>query len=267
MRKEGLAKFSDEQIRKIKQAERERFRAFDTGRLVHRYCLRPVTVKILILVDTGISFNQYYFGLSEVLDTLYNNPEWWVQFDVTKAHRFTDPNKPAPGPAFDLYGPDFEGFRFNQAGFSLNDYDQLWIFGFNSTSTFPQSLDANELEIVYKWMNEKKGGILAMGDHSNLGESLGAKIPRVRNMRKWTIADGVPSNTGPNRHDTLVKGHDIAGTGAIDEANQYTFDDESDTAALVLLTPVPILQAAPLVLDVQVAQASAPGTLRQKRAN
>jgi hypothetical protein len=77
-------------------------------------------------------------------------------------------------------------------------------------------------------MNDKKGGILAMGDHAELGRALSGSIPRVRNMRKWSTADGVPSNVGPNRHDTLVKGHDFATTTGIDESNQYTFDDESD---------------------------------------
>jgi hypothetical protein len=234
MKKQPFAKLSLAEIAQIKQIEMERFRKIDSGLLEHRFFLRPVTVKILILVDDGISFNQFYFGLSEVLDTLNNNPEWWVNFDITKAHRSSDPNKPPAGPAFDLYGPDFESFRFTQAGFNINDYDQLWLYGFNNGTTFPQSLNDNELEIVYRWMNEKKGGVLAMGDHADLGEALCSKIPRVRNMRKWKFdpvglgAASAPSNSGANRHDTLVKGHDFAGTGGINEANQYTFDDESD---------------------------------------
>lgn len=227
MANEILTKLSLEEWQKIKQLERERFAKIDVGRIKIPIFKSPVKIKILMLVDSGISFNQYYFGLSEVLDTLYANPEWWVDFEITKAHRFTDPNKPSPGPAFDLYGPNFENFRFTQSGFNLNDYDQLWIFGFNSSPAFPQGLDNNELEIIYKWMNDKKGGVFATGDHATLGQSLGSKIPRVRNMRKWTTADGVPSNVGANRHDTLVKGHDYSLT-ALDESNQYTFDDESD---------------------------------------
>ncbi|MBC7873863.1 MAG: hypothetical protein H7Y01_07705 [Ferruginibacter sp.] len=234
MKKQPFATLSLAEIAQIKRVEIERFRKIDSGLLEHRFFLRPVTVKILILVDDGISFNQFYFGLSEVLDTLNNNPEWWVNFEITKAHRSSDPNKPPPGPAFDLYGPDHESFRFTQAGFNMNDYDQLWLYGFRSGVSFPASLNDNELEIVYRWMNEKQGGILAMGDHASLGEALCSRIPRVRNMRKWrfdasgTDPDSAPSNTGANRHDTLVKGHDYSGTGGINEANQYTFDDESD---------------------------------------
>ena len=178
-----------------------------------------------MLIDTEISYNRFYFGLSEVLNTLYNNPEWWVTFEVTKAHRFNDPNPPSSGTtAFDLYGPNYENFRFNQRGFSLDDYDQLWLFGYNNSNSFPQALDTDELEIVYKWMNEKKGGVLAMGDHADLGASLCSEIPRVSSMRKWRV--GVPNNFGPNRHDTLYKGRDDIDTLGINEAEQYTFDDE-----------------------------------------
>ena len=189
-----------------------------------------------MLVDTGISYNQFYFGLSEVLDTLRNNPEWWVNFDITRAHRQMDPNPPAPDSAAEpLYAPHYEEFAFDQAGFDLDDYDQVWFFGFNSgTNTGDNSAGSNppalrdaELEILFRWM-DKGGGVFATGDHFNLGEALCSRIPRVRNMRKWSVADGVPSNFGPNRHDTLEKGHDYLATPGIDESTRYTFDDESD---------------------------------------
>ncbi len=212
-------------VQQARQTELEQFSRIDSGHIAHPYFLRPCTVRILMLVDTGISYNQFYFGLSEVLDTLRTNPEWWVKFDVTRAHRQTDPNKPAPAtPAFGLYGPHFENFKFDQPGFSLDNYDQVWFYGFNS-GTFG-ALTANELDILFRWM-DKGGGVFATGDHATLGEALCSQIPRVRNMRKWTNADGVPQANGPNRHDSLVKGHDLAGTG-LDESNQYTFDDESD---------------------------------------
>jgi len=227
MNKENLAKISAVEFNQIQHLERERFAKINQGILPHPIFKKPVKVKILILVDTGISFNRYYFGLSEVLNTLYNNPEWWVNFDITKAHRFNDPNPPAGGtPAFDLYGPDFTNFRFDQPGFDLDDYDQLWIYGFNNSASFPQALSEDELEIVYRWMNERQGGVLAMGDHADLGASLCSEIPRVRNMRKWRV--GVPQNFGPDRHDTLQKGHDDPLTAGVDESDRYSFDDESD---------------------------------------
>lgn len=214
----------------IKRIERERFRDIDIGKIDHRLFLRPCNVRILMLVDNGISYNQFYFGLSEVLDTLRNNPEWWVNFDITRAHRQSDPNPPDPGsPAESLYAPHFEGFMFNQAGFDINDYDQVWFFGFNSSQStsgaIPQALTDDELEILFRWMDQG-GGVFATGDHAQLGASLCARIPRVRNMRRWIT--GVPQPNGLDRHDSLVAGHDYAGTAGVNEANQYTFDDESD---------------------------------------
>jgi len=216
----------------IKRLERERFAKIDAGLLDHAIFLRPCRVKILMLVDTGISYNQFYFGLSEVLDTLRLNPEWWVKFDVTRAHRQTDPNKPAPGSAAEpLYAPHFEDFHFGQAGFNIDEYDEVWFYGFNSgTSTVgspPPSLTPSELEILFAWM-DRGGGVFATGDHATLGEALCSKIPRVRSMRKWAAADGVPPPGGATRHDTLLKGHDYVGTPAVDESTRYTFDDESD---------------------------------------
>jgi hypothetical protein len=49
--------------------------------------------------------------------------------------------------------------------------------------------------------------VFAAGDHALLGASMCSKIPRVRNMRKWTRAQGVPSFADPDRHETLV--HDL----------------------------------------------------------
>jgi len=222
----------------IKKMERLRFRDIDIGILKHHEFLRPCTVKILMLVDTGISYNQFYFGLSEVLDTLRNNPEWWVNFDITRAHRQTDPNPPLPGsPAEPLYAPHHENFAFDQTGFDLDGYDQVWFYGFNngnntgdnSAGSAPEALRDAELEILFRWM-DNGGGVFATGDHADLGEALCSRIPRVRSMRKWSTVgpDGAPFPNGIDRHDTLVKGHDYAATPTIDESAQYTFDDESD---------------------------------------
>ena len=95
----GAATPNKLELAQIKLQERIRFQQIDIGQLRHPLFLRPCTVKILMLVDTGISYNQFYFGLSEVLDTLRDNPEWWVNFEVTRAHRQTDPNPPAAGSA------------------------------------------------------------------------------------------------------------------------------------------------------------------------
>lgn len=61
----------------------------------------------------NITFGQLYFSLSAVLETLAHNPESWVKFDVTKAHRQTDP----------LGEADLNDFRFTQSGFDIKAYD------------------------------------------------------------------------------------------------------------------------------------------------
>lgn len=219
----------------IKNSQLERFAMIDAGLIDFPIFLKPCKVKILMLVDNLISYNHAYFGLSTVLDTLRLNPEWWVKFEITRAHRQTDLYKPAAAdPAFALYGPHHENFSFTQAGFNINDYDEVWFYGFNpgtsTTGTSPVSLTNDELDVLFRWMDERDGGVLAMGDHYNLGEALCYRIPRVRNMRKWQATGGLndpPQPLGDNRHDTNRRGHDDPGTGA-DESAQYSFDDESD---------------------------------------
>jgi hypothetical protein len=238
------------ELRALRQAERERMRLIDAGLIPIKYLPRPCTVRILMLVDDGISYNQFYFGLSEVLDTLRGAPEWWVRFDITRAHRHTDPNPPATPAGMALYGPHLQNFHFNQAGFDIDTFDEVWFYGFNSgagtpgtcaplTGIPPNALTDAELAVLYRWMNERDGGVFATGDHANLGEALCSRIPRVRSMRKWAFnpvgdpVNSAPNNTGVNRHDTLVPGHDRADT-ANDEAAQYTFDDESDDLPMPL---------------------------------
>ncbi len=203
-----------------------RFERFDRGDLVPEFFLAPCRLKILMVVDgypgnfLNVSFSHSYFGLSAVLDTLRENPEHFVKFDVTRAHRQTDTFKPDPAIDPDLhakYGPQFENFRFDQAGFDLDQYDQVWLFGARSNPDDSDRLTDSELEVLARWM-DNGGGLFATGDHADLGASLCSRVPRASTMRKWTNAQGVPPAGGLTRHDTLVSGDD----------SYYTFDDESD---------------------------------------
>ena len=86
--------------------------------------------------------------------------------------------------------------------------DQIWFFG-DFPSNEPNDPDdaryspfsAAELKVLAEWM-DRGGGEFATGDHSNLGASMCSRIPRVRSMRKWTEAQGVPPQHGPERHET-----------------------------------------------------------------
>lgn len=193
---------------------RARFDAIHRGDLLLPFIPKPVRIKILMVSDgspgsfVNITYGRLYFSLSAVIDTLKNNPEPWVKFDITKAHRQTDP----------LGQADVNNFRFTTAGFDINAYDQVWFFGARQNENDAQRLSDAELTIVARWMDEKQGGVFAVGDHADLGASLCSRIPRVRAMRRWTAAQGVPPNSGLTRHDTLISGTD--GT--------YQFNDESD---------------------------------------
>jgi hypothetical protein len=204
--------------------------AIERGDIIIWPSLSPCRMRILMLVDLagdfGISFSTATFGLSMVLDTLVENPEFFVKFDVTRAHRQADPGKPDPvtePTAFHRYAPHYENFRFGPPGsagvpegFDIDDFDQVWLFGWRGEGSSSHLTDA-ELEILARWM-DKGGGLLAMGDHEDLGAALCSRIPRARTMRRWTAAQGVPDVEGPTRHDTLLAGHDTV----------ITFDDESD---------------------------------------
>ncbi|MDQ3505716.1 MAG: hypothetical protein M3446_08470 [Actinomycetota bacterium] len=160
-------------------------------------------IRILFVIDGRIveSDSAEKFGLGPVLSTL-RNPwfAWWVRFSVHVEKR----DSPS-------------SFRFTQDGFDIDAFDQIWFFG-----DWP-GLDANlptagddliglpkyspmgddELKILAEWM-ERGGGVFATGDHTLLGASMCSRVPRVRTMRKWTRAQGVPAFSGAARHETLV---------------------------------------------------------------
>ena len=162
---------------------------------------RPVTLKILLVVDGSISFSPGVdFGLSDVIDTLRDPVYSYIRFDVTMATRQGAAVEDAtPGP----YEPRYRGFRFDRTegngSPTIEKYDQLWLYGINSGNNLTPS--NRELQVLTKWMNAG-GGVFATGDHDTLGEAMCKNIPRVSTMRKWTVADGVPSGSGPTRTDT-----------------------------------------------------------------
>jgi hypothetical protein len=176
--------------------------------------LLAVRIRILFVIDGRINTEHgpRDFGLGPVIDTLRSREfAWWVRFHVTVVDR------DAP-----------ECFRFTQPGFNIDDYDQVWFFGDwpgvdanASLETLTDDmiqrekyspLDDAELRIVADWM-DRGGGVFAAGDHTLLGASMCSRIPRVRNMRKWTKAQSVPSFAEPDRHETLVH----APQGGLDE--------------------------------------------------
>jgi hypothetical protein len=174
--------------------------------------LWPTQIRILVVIDGRITTGSedYEFGLGLVLDTLRDSWfAWWVRFLVEVKGR-----------------DDPERFRFTDPDFDVNLFHQVWFFGdWPGLEANPPTagddlidlpafapLDDDELRIVAEWM-DRGGGVFATGDHSLLGASMCRRIPRVRTMRRWTRAQGVPSFSGLDRIETLVP---AAEAGALD---------------------------------------------------
>ncbi|MCK5831556.1 MAG: hypothetical protein KAH20_14770 [Methylococcales bacterium] len=149
---------------------------------------KPVTLKILLVVDGAISFSpDVNLGLSDVIDTL-RDPEYiYVRYEVTMATREGNAQENITP---ELYSPRYRGFRFDRTETdglpTIDKYDQLWLYGIHSGNTLSPS--HNELKILTNWMNSG-GGLFATGDHDTLGEAMCKNIPRISTMRKWTITD------------------------------------------------------------------------------
>jgi hypothetical protein len=171
-------------------------------------------IKILFVIDGRVRLDKDRndFGLGYVLDTLNDASAWWVQFVVHVAKHKGCLGAEAQGD----YELTYPNFKFTNFGFDLDDYDQVWFFadepskddGADGVTTDADiasfALEPAEVKIVAEWM-DRGGGVFAAGDHSILGASLCSKIPRVRTMRKWTHAQGVPSKSSAERHETIQK--------------------------------------------------------------
>jgi hypothetical protein len=166
--------------------------------------------RILVVLDGRIdtSDNPRAFGLAFALDTLLDKSVApWVRFDVDIARR--DLGKNQLHAESNKYPYKYLNFRFTQEGFKLGDYDQVWFFGDFPMNTPDDPNDAkysplgsDELKLLAEWM-DRGGGVFAAGDHYDLGASMCSRIPRVRTMRRWTVGQGVPSQFGNDRHETL----------------------------------------------------------------
>lgn len=176
------------------------------------------TVNILVVVDGGISLTEAPsgFGVGRVVRLLRESHVGCTHFSVDLARRTAGApstnNNPAPNQ------PRYNGFRFDQQESGqpiVNKYHEVWCFGFNpgndagpdsnitQTGALPMS-DA-ELTVLTTWMNSRRGGLLAMGDHDYLGASMCHRIPRIRSMRRWTNAQGVPPIGGAGHSDTHLR--------------------------------------------------------------
>lgn len=170
------------------------------------------TTKILVVVDGDISLTEdtLGFGVGRIVRLLRESTIGCTPFEVDTARR--ENNK--------FGAPTYPNFRFDQMENGapiINKYHEVWCFGFNPgntvgpdaniTQTTALPISDNELKVLTQWMNDRRGGLLAMGDHDYLGASMCHRIPRIRSMRRWTVAQGVPPIGGPTHPDTARR-HD-----------------------------------------------------------
>ncbi|NER95319.1 MAG: hypothetical protein F6J86_16025 [Symploca sp. SIO1B1] len=167
------------------------------------------TIKILIVVDGDngdvslIQFNDLAehhfegappFGMGYILDILEQDAPGFVKFEVHCATRESTYSESTQSSQRQVE----VNFRFTPEKIDL--YDEIWLFGYNGQDD-ELALNAAELNALHEWMN-RGGGILAMGDHEDLGAAICKDIQRVRFMRHWTTSQGVPSRVGEDRYDT-----------------------------------------------------------------
>ncbi|HEX5739771.1 MAG TPA: hypothetical protein VFY22_14765 [Hydrogenophaga sp.] len=160
----------------------------------------PAQIKVLVVCD-GNSYSTdpnvgFSLGLAlqDAFDPAHDEHPSYARFTFTKAHRSTTAG----------VTPGFEDFRFN-AG-SLNTFDEVWLFGFTPGAPY---LSATEVNTIEAFM-DGGGGVLAMGDHEDLGLGLCGGIQRVRSMRKWWFSSPpppagmiqAPDSTNLTRNDT-----------------------------------------------------------------
>lgn len=168
---------------------------FKGNRHAELILLFPCPQRILMVTDGSLNFGAAGFGLAEFVGIITS-----AGHTVSTAHRNGTGPTTIPG-----------NFNFATATTPVTtaNYDQIWLFGFNTTN-----LTAPQQTTIAQFM-ENGGGIFATGDHETIGAGMGNNIPRVRRMRNWAT---IPMSN-PSRHDTVIH----PGVDAIKQ-----FDDQAD---------------------------------------
>lgn len=169
-------------------------------------------LKVLVVADGFLYFNDENFGLSQLVSTLRGLSTSRYPVTVDLAHRSN------PGAAR-LNGatPNYV-FQFDQ----LKKYHQVWLFAAERSAS--GALPDAQRQALRRFMDEG-GGVFATGDHEDLGVTVGGYLPRVRSMRDWFWPNPgpqgepvAPHGSNATRHDTNRMGHDAG----------FSFNDQSD---------------------------------------
>jgi hypothetical protein len=167
------------------------------------------TPRVLVVTDMSFAQGGNGFSLWQFVDTLLK-----AGMKVTRANLRNADGEPQG---------TLLNFKFDDPndGLSRERYDVCFIFPFSRDGSWGRGfgilLPNEDVNAIENFM-EEGGGVFATGDHEDLGAGICRNIIRVRNMRKWTRAQGVPSQSGPDRLSTMLSGDD----------ELYEFADESD---------------------------------------
>lgn len=158
---------------------------------------KECTPRFLVVTDGGLSFGNADFGLSDFVDTLKASTIHGMTPIVKTAHRGAT-------------AADYSNFTFTNSTLSISKYDVLFLFGYSSGGSLPNS----EVNVIESFM-DAGGGVFATGDHATLGKQLCGDIKRVKDMRRWNG----PSASSSSRISTNDPGTN----------NAFTFNDQSDS--------------------------------------
>lgn len=180
----------------------------------------PAKVRILMYADGGVRFSGGLFGgLQHVQALLESRAYFNVDFEVTTAHREGDKSATIKD-AVKLTDPDLD---------ILNNFDEIWFFGIRPAPPLPE----DELKLLDKFMTSTEsrrvvGGVLATGDHKDLGKALAGEITRVGEMRQYPAP-----GSGPKESNTTLE------EGPDENKRFNDFDQSDDRPQSIRLTPFP----------------------------
>ena len=171
--------------------------------------------KILIVTDGSLGYSTAGFGLTRFIEAITSHSSVTLKPTLTLAFRGPHPSPVTIGGTAYTVQTSFN-FASATPAVTLANYDQIWMFGFNSGG----GLANNEIQAIANFMNAG-GGVFSTGDHASLGAAMGSRLPRIRRIREWASVpmgtEALP--TALRRIDTVVN----PGTN-----NIYEFADQGD---------------------------------------
>jgi hypothetical protein len=177
----------------------------------------PAQCRILMYGDSSVHLSGGGFqGLTYVKTLLESSAYYYVKFTVDFCNR----------DGSDLTATIFPGQAKKLTDLDIiNKYDEIWLFGFNGFPVNP--LDGNEIALMDQFMAAPHlGGVLTVGDHASLGESISGGITRAGQMRLYPA----PPNFPPAWNTTLEERPSRAGEPADPPGpgQPFNFNDQSD---------------------------------------